>query len=444
MSKTMTPLAEADRRLVKVAKDIHILRMIGWPAEIAERFFASKTRELPKPPVVQADLRQEAEALEELSEPVSSHPAADFIAKTARSFLATVRMLQSAGTPDFTAYSCEVYGRPSDPVAPGGLTNLEAAEYFLAATEDLQASCFIDEADLCLTPAHVQSEMSRRCAEMFTEHEVSVVLDPNMVSKAAAGAERIRLRSGTCFTPADLEQLWYHEACVHTATALNGREQEKLTCLSLGAPRTTATQEGLATFSELITNAIDLPRLRRVALRVKAIHMALEGGDFFDVLDFFRGAGQTDKESFFSTARIFRGGDPRGGVPFTKDGVYLRGVLEVHAFLHAAIASRRIELMHYVFAGRMACGDVMSLAPLFEDGTIAPPLYEPEWLKNRNQLAAYLAFSDLTHNLPMHELKLESFRDVTRPFDPRELKRRLAEGKEQLKKKAKNKKTESQ
>ena len=37
----------------------------------------------------------------------------------------------------------------------------------------------------------------------------------------------------------------------------------------LGAPRTTRTQEGLATFAEIITGAIDISRLRRIALRVR-------------------------------------------------------------------------------------------------------------------------------------------------------------------------------
>ena len=46
--------------------------------------------------------------------------------------------------------------------------------------------------------------------------------------------------------------------------------------MSLGSPRTTKTQEGLATFAELITSSIDLARLRRIALRIPAVHMGLE------------------------------------------------------------------------------------------------------------------------------------------------------------------------
>jgi len=77
--------------------------------------------------------------------------------------------------------------------------------------------------------------------------------------------------------------------------------------------------------------------------------MALEGADFVQVFGFFHDAGQTPTESFHSAARIF------------------------------------------------------------ESGWLAPPRYEPEWLANRHSLAAYLAFSSMTHRLPMHEASLEAF-----------------------------------
>src|SRR5690606_25614190 len=146
-------------------------------------------------------------------------------------------------------------------------------------------------------------------------------------SKAAAGARKIRIRGGTCFSWMDIPQLVNHEAFVHTLTMLNGREQPHLKSMGLGAPRTTRVQEGLAIFAELITGAIDLSRLRRIALRVKAVHMAMEGADFIQVFSFFLDAGQNELESYYSAMRIFRGGDVRGRLVFTKDVVYLVGLV---------------------------------------------------------------------------------------------------------------------
>ncbi|MCB0346659.1 MAG: DUF1704 domain-containing protein, partial [Bdellovibrionales bacterium] len=231
------------------------------------------------------------------------------------------------------------------------------------------------------------------------EHEVDVVVDPQLVSKAAAGAERIRIRGSTCFSLLDVKQLVEHEALVHTLTLTNGRKQKHLRCLGDGSPRTTKTQEGLALFAELITNAMDVSRLRRISARVKAIDMALGGADFVEVFKYFIDIGQTPMESFYSAMRVFRGGDVRGYVAFTKDTVYLEGFLMVHSFFREAIEAGNYLYPHYLFAGRLTTEDVVLLEELFEDGTISMPQYEPQWVKNRSSLMAFLVYSSFLREL---------------------------------------------
>ena len=84
--------------------------------------------------------------------------------------------------------------------------------------------------------------------------------------RLAASASRCAPRR--CSPNATSSSCTEHEAFIHTLTSLNGRHQPHLKVLGLGAPRTTRTQEGLATFAEIITGAIDISRLRRIALRV--------------------------------------------------------------------------------------------------------------------------------------------------------------------------------
>src|SRR5690606_23946017 len=100
--------------------------------------------------------------------------------------------------------------------------------------------------------------------------------------------------------------------------------------LARTSPLVTATQEGLATFAELVTGASDIERLKRISLRIVAIHMAMHGADFIQVFRFFLDAGQTEGDSFASTQRVFRGVPTTGGAAFTKDTVYLHGLLSVH------------------------------------------------------------------------------------------------------------------
>jgi len=241
---------------------------------------------------------------------------------------------------------------------------------------------------------------------------VCIIVDPAMASKAAAGAQRIRLRSATLFTPMDVAQLVHHEGYVHMLTALNGREQPHLSSLGLAAPRTTWTQEGLATFSELVSASVDLNRMRRIALRTRAVQMGLDGADFLEIFRFFLEAGQDEYESFQSAARIFRGGDPRGRIVFTKDVVYLQGLLRTHTFLRKAVQSNKFYYAEHLFAGRLTLGDVIALEPFFESGLIAPPYYEPPWLKKRSCLAAYLCYSVFANQIDLAAIRLEHFQNL--------------------------------
>ena len=105
-------------------------------------------------------------------------------------------------------------------------------------------------------------------------------------------------------------------------------------------------------FSELITGAIDIDRMERIALRVIGIDMALGGADFIEVFRYFLEAGQPEKESFNSAMRVFRGAPVSGGSAFTKDVVYVHGLMEVHTFFRWALSKQRMELCQYFFAGR--------------------------------------------------------------------------------------------
>jgi uncharacterized protein (TIGR02421 family) len=403
---------ELDRELVSIAKNVKILSYLSWPVELAERFlekWRAGDPELPVPPSPRSDLGACIEPLERLARPAADHPVARFIARTAESYLHSARLLGHIGTPTFTEISVSIYGRPEDEVGPGGLTNLAAAESLLRTTEELSRGCADLKTVRDLSAANLQMHMSRVFGDFFTKDDVKVVVDPNLASKAAAGAEKIRIRAGASFSQDDLNQLIQHEGFVHTATSLNGRAQPHLTCLSLNAPRTTATQEGIATFAEFITNSIDLNRLRRLALRIKGIHMALEGADFIEVFKYFHESGQSERESYFSTARVFRGGDPKGAVVFTKDVVYLRGLFKTQTFLLTALQQRKIQYTQLMFCGRLTWGDVQELEPFYESGLIVPPRYRPAWIQNQNALAAYLTFSNLTHHLPIQQAELSDF-----------------------------------
>jgi uncharacterized protein (TIGR02421 family) len=338
------------------------------------------------------------------------HPWGDLIWRTAWSYATAARMLAATGTPAFTEHSIALYGRP-DVVRPTqGWSDLDAAEFLLQKSADLLASCAVPDVEQDMPAEELAARLRARVDPLFGEDRIEVSIAPGLASKAAAASERVRLREGALFSELDLDQLFEHEVMVHSATLINGKRQPRVLALGLGAPRTTRTQEGLATLAELLTGCMDLLRLRRIALRVRAVSMALGGADFVEVFRMFLEEGQTEEESAQSAMRVFRGGDVRGGVAFTKDGTYVAGLLEVHAFLRVAVRDGRPELIPHLFSGRLTLGDVLALDPLFAAGLLAPPRYLPRWAADLRRLTAAMAYSAFQDFVTLKDLRLEGFR----------------------------------
>lgn len=401
-------LAELDAALPHLARKIRVLDAIAWPDGIEERFLADWHAGRPKLPDVSLKPRDhgtEIEALETLaSQCDEGHPAGAFLAATARSYACAGRMLGAIGTPAFTDYSARLYQRPDHYYERQKMTPLDAARFFLETTDAL-----LDSRQIPATEADIPAEdfaawMRTEVDRFFGPGQVRVVLDPDLASKAIAGATRIRLRASARFSELDKAQLLQHEAFVHVGTALNGRAQPRLTSLALGAPRTTLTQEGIAMLAELLTGSIDIQRLR-----VVAVQQALDGADFIEVFKGFLEAGQSEEESFRSTQRVFRGTDVRGGGAFTKDACYVIGMLGVHTLLRVAVRDNRPELLRQLFAGRLTAGDVVRLAPLFESGWLVQPRFVPPWAADLRRLAATLAFSAFVGRIKLDVVSLERF-----------------------------------
>ena len=150
--------------------------------------------------------------------------------------------------------------------------------------------------------------------------------------------------------------------------------------------------------------------MKRISLRIVAIDKAQNGADFIEVFRFFLDSGQNENDSFSSAARIFRGVPVEGGAAFTKDTVYLHGLLSVHTFFRWALKNQKLKLCRNLFAGKMSLHDVIALEPWFDNGYIAPPVYLPPWVQQANGLAGMLAFSLFANKIRLD--RVEAF-DLT-------------------------------
>lgn len=412
-SPRLAKTVEHDALLCRIIKPIRLLSTLAWPHS-AETTFLESWRagrpELPSVSIAPPDFTSEIAALQSLQAKCDrGHPLDNLIFKTARSYVSAARMLGAIGSPAFTAHSVELYGKPDDTYQTQNFTPLDAADFFLQRTDELLGGYVVPPTIADIPVEEFAERLRGRIDPFFDQDTVEVVIDPTLASKAIAGSRRIRLRANTLYSELDFTQLLEHEAHVHAATMLNGRRQPHLKLLALGAPRTTRTQEGIAVLAELLTLSLDILRLRRIALRVKAIAMALDGADFIEVFRSFIDAGQSEEESFHSTMRCFRGGDVRGRTVFTKDTVYLKGMLEVYAFLATCIHENRPELARWLFAGRLTIGDVIELAPYFETGFLEQPHYLPHWARDLRTLASVFACNAFFTRFDLTEVRLANF-----------------------------------
>jgi uncharacterized protein (TIGR02421 family) len=405
------PLSELDAALPGLVRKIRVLEALAWPDGVEEAFlqrWRAGRAELPRVELRPRDHSAEIVALEAFTDRCDQgHPAGAYLAMTARSYATAGRMLGAIGTPAFTQYSSALYRRPDFYYSRLNLSMLDAARFFLSTTDALLGGARIAPIQADIPAEAFAAWMQPELDRFFGPGRITVVLDPTLAAKAIAGASRIRLRAGALFSELDKQQLLQHEAFVHVATAQNGALQPNLKSLGLGAPRTTQTQEGIATLAELFTGSMDINRLRRLALRVLAVQQALEGADFIQVFEGFLAAGQSQEESFRSTQRVFRGADLHGGSAFTKDAAYLTGLLGVHTLLRIAIRDNRPELVGHLFAGRLSLGDTVRLAPLFESGWLKGPVHVPDWAADLNRLAANLAFSAFITRIKLDVLDLD-------------------------------------
>ena len=389
--------AALDERMVKAARGIHLLSLTSWPADVEARFLADHARGAAILPRIEyprhdfSDVRTELDAVAAEADP--DHPLGQYLRESAQSWSIATRLLESLGTPEVTRHSIQLYGRPDEALPGKGPSAVEAALHFISIADELDRELLAPAEHITVSATALQLQLQRDLDNFFGERVIEVELDPDMIAKAAAGATRIRLRSNAAFSDYDRDQLLQHEAFVHSLTAINGRAQPVLASLGLASPRSTETQEGLATFAEQITGSIDIGRMKRISLRIEAVDMALRGADFIEVFRYFLAAGQTGEESFASAQRVFRGCPVTGGSAFTKDAVYLRGLVSVHTFFRWALREQKLQLCRWLFAGKMTLDDVQRFEPLFVEGVLEPARWMPHWITRANGLAGMLAFS---------------------------------------------------
>lgn len=401
-------IAHLADRIVRAQQPIRILDTVKWPADTLSLFQRSGYKQLPRIEYSDADLsydpEQKKRELREIEEDVIRDLGCDdgigeILGKTAREYRLVVEMLQARGTMRFYELSRELYGSSQEQLADGSTSVSDVAHDLYSILTQM------DDTQLGPTPVRdINAEqacviLNERLADVFGDGKIRVIEDDGIAADAAAGSDYVKVRSAARFSLEDIRILEVHEGWAHVGTSLNGQRQPVAKWLAKGPPRTAATQEGLAALLEVLTFTSHPGRAHRLNNRVLAVEKAESGADFYDVFEWFRTEGYPEDVCFWNTQRIFRGGLIGGGGPFTKDIVYMKGIVSNYNFLHAAIVQGRADLIPWLFVGKVALEDISVLQAKSHEGVVRPPRYVPELFGDLRGLAIWLSVSSFWSRL---------------------------------------------
>ncbi|HSM84144.1 MAG TPA: flavohemoglobin expression-modulating QEGLA motif protein [Nodosilinea sp.] len=386
--------------LHRAAKPIKILKAIGWGDEVKASFFAQGAQALPQVNYPSFDPQPVLDLVHQARRDIVGGSVIDTWLERQASALETgARMLAAVGTPTFFEHSRQAYGEPTTPMRFDTETTLDLARQIQTVIQQL------DHINLDISPpafhdaTFVAQQIEVAVKEHFGPSAPAIQVVETLSANALAAASRIRIRQDARFTDRDAAQLLHHEAHIHVATALNGQAQTALPILAAGHPGTTRTQEGLAVFAEIISGTIELNRFQRLADRVFAIQMAVEGADFLQVYHYFLERTDQPDQSFESARRVFRGGVLTGGAPFTKDVVYLYGLLQVSTAIRAMFSAGRADCLLLLFCGKLDIYDLPALAELTAAGLCRLPRFVPPWVSDPRYLLALLTYSTFMNQI---------------------------------------------
>ena len=405
-------------RIVVAQKPIRILDHIKWDNGIQEEFFRNGARELPRIDRTYYASRplgfdaagkcREFQTIErDIARELGQYnPLGTIMRRMCREYIQVVRMLEARGTPGFAAISRELYGSAGDAFHKGGPTLADLGKLLDDAIANIAQSDLLKPAEKTISGEDAVKILRERINLAFRESEgtIRVILSDGILADAAAGADYIKIRKDAKFNDRDLRVLEVHEGWVHLGTTFNGSTQPVCTFLSKGPPSSTITQEGLAILMEIITFTSYPSRLKRLANRIRAVHIAEQGGNFLEVYRFFLEQNLGEEESFANASRIFRGSTPTGQ-PFTKDLSYNKGFIMIYNYIRLAVRKGMLNRIPLLFCGKTTLEDVRTLAQFVDEGIIVPPRFLPPQLADLNGIAAWMCYSNFLNKLDLAQIQ---------------------------------------
>jgi uncharacterized protein (TIGR02421 family) len=252
-------------------------------------------------------------------------------------------MIGDRNSPNFLYGSLQVFGGVSD-------TLLDEAKNILKGVS-IHPSAF-------LSRKLTAKELANRANELIAKYRIQnadfhyvVEIRDDLPGIMVSGG-KLLIGSTVSLHQETVDATLAHEVSTHIVTHFNGSAQAFQQFHS-GMQDYESTQEGLAVLAEYFVGNLQPHRLRTLAARVVAVDALVRGADFIQVFRLLTDEWCfSNEQAFHVSMRVFRGGG------FTKDAVYLKGLIEVVNYLKCdgdfmLLFVGKIGLQHIPFVKEM-------------------------------------------------------------------------------------------
>ncbi len=272
------------------------------------------------------------------------------------SFLAKIAILQNRGNSEIVLHHAKsLFG--------------EVDDVLLASALEILARPFVDGAAAERNISSVQlKEIFEQELKAMKLDDWSVELSPRFLISVIIPQKALSVTQDRFFSAKEARRLVVHEIGAHVIRAVNGAMQP-YKIFSIGTPQYSATEEGVAVFSEYLTDLLDENAMRNYAGQVVGVRAAREGMSFRETYFHLKETGIEDARAWRIAVRAHRGGG------LARDHIYLKGYLE----LKELFKNDRSDLP-YLFAGKVNASDVGLVKRLIKDGELRDLDYVPSFL----------------------------------------------------------------
>ncbi|WP_303317815.1 tyrosine/phenylalanine carboxypeptidase domain-containing protein [Flavivirga abyssicola] len=315
-------LLQIDKSIDSLVKQIELLSFVN-PINIEEektRFFSSKylTDPVFKYPNINFDkFKLHRELFTQSLELIEDSEIKNLYEDIIYEYSGLIQCIETIGSgKKFYYNSLRCFGTPTE-------RDVENAKFILHFDdEDKNVSDFIpkynaSEAEPFFKAFSKKYDFSYTIKQSDKISAIAMVLNNNRT---------LVLNTNHTYSDNEIAVLTNHEIGVHMVTTMNGLSHP-LKIFSHGFPNNEETQEGLAVFSEYMSDNLTITRLKELAYRVIAVDSLAKGYSFSKTFRLLHNQYDLDREvAFYITVRVHRGGG------FTKDYLYLTGLKKIYNY----------------------------------------------------------------------------------------------------------------